>query len=92
MNVSRTVRAAAVAAIAVVGLSACASTPPAQRVALDVVDGLDADESVKACMRDHINELTQDQFQQMAEMADANDLAGQAELTRLENRLAACNS
>lgn len=89
---SRPVRVAAVAAFAVIGLSACASTPSAQRVALDVVDGLDVDESVKVCMREQINQMSRDDFQDMAEAADASDLAGQALLTRLETNLANCRN
>lgn len=84
MNLRRPVL---LALVAVLGLSACASTPGAKRIALDVVDTLDVSETVKVCMRDRIQEYEENELQDIAESADAGDGAA---LTRFENDLRAC--
>jgi hypothetical protein len=76
-----------VAAVALVSLSACASTPSAKRVALDVVDTLEVSDTVKDCMRERIEAYDQDDLQDIAELADDGDAA---QLTQFENDLRAC--
>jgi hypothetical protein len=88
----RTLRAVAVALVALVGLSACASTPSAKRIALDSVETLDVAEPVKVCMRDAIEEYDQEQLQQIAELADAGNSEGIAELARFEASLRSCRN
>ena len=92
MKSRRTLRAVAVALVALVGLSACASTPSAKRIALDSVETLDVAEPVKACMRDAIEEYDQEQLQQIAELADAGNSEGIAELARFEASLRSCRN
>jgi hypothetical protein len=79
------------ALVALVGLSACASTPSARRVALDVVESLDVPDDVKECMRDSIEAYDQDELQDIAEQADAGLAEGTAAMSRFEADLAACN-
>lgn len=84
MNAGRSSRVLAAVAVAVLGLTACVSTPSAKRVALDVVETLDVSDSVKACMRDVIDEYDADELEDIAEAAADGD---RTELTRFEARL-----
>jgi hypothetical protein len=72
------------------GLSACASTPSAYRIALDVVETLDLDENVKTCMREAIEAYDPDDLQQITELADAGNPDGIADLARFEASLRSC--
>jgi hypothetical protein len=72
------------------GLSACASTPSAYRIALDVVETLDLDENVKTCMREAIEAYEPDDLQQITELADAGNPDGIADLARFEASLRSC--
>lgn len=74
----------------VLGLSACASTPSAYRIALDVVETLDLDENVKTCMREAIESYDPDDLQQIAELAEAGNSDGVADLARFEASLRSC--
>lgn len=79
---------------AVVGLSACASVPSAKRVAFDTVDAMAArgeiSETEQACMRDRIDDYSEDRLQTIAERAQEADVAARAELAEFEDLLAAC--
>jgi O-acetyl-ADP-ribose deacetylase (regulator of RNase III) len=81
---------------AIGGLTACNSTPSARRVAFDVIETLDVDESVKECMRKVVEEdYTQDEIQAFAEGADRNppDEASELALEAFRDDLAeSCNS
>lgn len=64
------------ALVAVLGVSACSSSPSARRVALETVETLDVPEPVKACMRTKIEEdYTQEQLEEIAEGAASGDQA-----------------
>jgi hypothetical protein len=77
-----------VAVAALVSLTACASTPGAKRIALDVVDTLDASPAVKDCMRERIEAYDEDDLQDIAELANDGDAT---QLTQFENDLRACS-
>jgi hypothetical protein len=87
-------RAALVAVVAIAGLAACTSTPSARRVALDVIETLDADESVKECMRGKVEAYSQDELQAIADgAAESPPDAAQVEaLEQFEADLAECRS
>lgn len=89
MKTRRSLRVAAVAVLAVVGLSACASTPSAKRVAQDVVATLDVPDSVKQCMNDAIDTFTTEQLETIAEAADSGDATA---LQPFEAQLRRCRS
>lgn len=98
MNRRRSVLAAAVASLTV--LTACgASPPPAQELALEAIDTLDVDETVKACMRAEVEgfSLTDEQAQGFKDLDDvAAKAAGGNELAQniiadFEAALTACN-
>jgi hypothetical protein len=79
---------------AVGGLTACNSTPSAQRVALDVINTLDVSESVKECMRLKVEEYGEDDvLEDFANGAaeDPPDPEAQAALEAFEADLATCN-
>jgi hypothetical protein len=80
----------AVALSVALGASACASTPSAYRIALDVVETLDLDENVKTCMREAIEAYEPDDLQKIAELADAGNSDGIADLARFEASLRSC--
>ena len=98
MNAPRTsrpvARALAVAAVAVLGLSACASTPSAKRVALDTVDRVVAEQGLSAtereCMIDAIEGYSEDRLESIADSADAGNPEGVAALAQFEADIAAC--
>jgi len=87
------------ASLSLVLLTACGtSPPPAEELAFEVIDTLDVDESVKACMRDEVTgfSLTDEQAQGFenlddvaAKAADGNELA-QNIIAAFEASLAAC--
>jgi hypothetical protein len=86
-------------ALSVTVLTACgASAPPAEELALEVIDTLDVEESVKACMRDEVTgfTLTDEQAVGFVDLDDvAAKAAGQNEqaqniIAELEAALAAC--
>lgn len=87
-------RAIAAAAVAALGLSACASTPSAKRVAQDTVDRVVAEEGLSAvqreCMLDAIDNYSEDRLEEIAESADAGNPEGVAALAQFEAELAAC--
>lgn len=89
MKPRRSLRLAAVAVFAVVGLGACASTPSAKRVALDVVETLEVSAPVKQCMRDAIDNYSADDLQELAEAADGGDPTA---LQQFEASLRVCNN
>jgi hypothetical protein len=98
VNRRRSVLAAAVVSLTV--LTACgASAPPAQELALEVIETLDVDEDVKACMRAEVEGfgLTDEEAQGFEDLDDvAAKAAGGNELAQniiadFEAALAACN-
>lgn len=74
----------------VLGMSACTSTPSAHRIALDVVETLDLDENIKACMREAIEAYDPEDLQEISELADAGNSDGVANLARFEAGLRSC--
>jgi len=96
VNARRPHRLAVLALVAVMGLSACASTPSSKRVAEDMVDRMvvqgQISEATGECMREQIDEYSPDDLQGIAESADAGNTDGVAALARFERDLAACNS
>ena len=82
----------AVLVVVVGSLSACTSIPSAQRVALDAVETLDVDESVKQCMRDIINDYTEDDLQEIGDLAVEGNADAVTQLGFFEGRLAACTT
>lgn len=98
MSPRRSIIALAVASITV--LSACgASAPPAKELATEMVETLDVDETVKACMRQQIDDfsLTEEQAQGFSDFDDvASKAAGENELALqimadFQAALASCN-
>ena len=97
MNVPRSILA--VAALSVTVLTACgASAPPAEELALELIETLDVDEAAKACMRDEVTgfTLTEEQAQGFENLddvaqkaADGNEQA-QNIMDAFEASLAAC--
>lgn len=81
-----------VVALALGSMSACTSIPSAQRVALDAVETLDVDESVKQCMRDIINDYTEDELQEIGDLAVEGNADAVTQLGFFEGRLAACST
>jgi hypothetical protein len=91
----RPVIALAVAAVSLLGLTACSSDPSAQRVAEDLVNTVAADEpEVRDCMLEVIDGYTNDELQAIGEDANDGDAAEQAAareaLDKFEADLAAC--
>lgn len=84
------------ALVAVVGLSACMSTPSAKRVAEDVVDRMvvqgEISEAAGACMREQIDQYSTDDFEDIAGSAEAGNTDGVAAMAVFERDLAACNN
>lgn len=84
----------------VVILSACgASAPPAQELAIEMVDTLDVSEAAKDCMRDEITGFTLTE-EQAAGFSDFDDVASKADggnelalkiMADFEAALTACN-
>jgi hypothetical protein len=65
---SRRSLTAAVAVVAVLGLGACAGGQPgARRLTEDMIESLDADQSVKDCMYAVVDTYTEDELEQMGE-------------------------
>jgi hypothetical protein len=96
VNTRRHLRPIAIALVAAIGLSACASTPSSRRIAEDTVDRMvvqgQISEAVGECMHEQIDEYSTDELQDIAESADAGDPDGVADLARFERDLAACNN
>jgi hypothetical protein len=91
----RPVIALAVAAVSLLGLTACSSDPSAKRVAEDLVNTVAADEpEVRDCMLEVIDGYTNDELQAIGEDANDGDAAEQAAareaLDMFEADLAAC--
>ena len=88
----RSVALASLALAGAFGVAGCRNPPSAQRVALEVVETLDVDESVKACMREKIeNDYTTEELQDIAEGAAEGQTQGVEALQRFEDDLADCN-
>lgn len=92
--------ALALLVVSFTALTACGATPPpAEELALEAIDSLDVDETVKACMRAEIEDfnLTDEQAAGFADLDDvAASAAGGNELAQniiadLESALTACN-
>jgi hypothetical protein len=90
---------AAVALVAVVGLSACTSDPSAKRVAQDLVNTVTMEpggggEKVRDCMLEVIDGYTTDELEALGNNAQSSDKAKAAEadkaLKKFEADLAAC--
>ena len=88
-------RSFAIASLALVGafgVAGCQNAPSAERVALEVVETLDVDEAVKACMRDKIeNDYTTEELEEIGEAAAEEQAQGLEALQRFEDDLASCN-
>ena len=78
--------------VAVAGLTACgASAPKAAELALEVVETLDVNENVKACMRAEINKFQGETLDEIAKAAESDkDPVAIAQLQAFEDSLAAC--
>ena len=86
-------------ALSMTVLTACgASAPPAEELALEVIDTLDVEESVKACMRDEVTGFTLTDEEAVG-FVDLDDVAAKAAggveqaqniIDDLEAALAAC--
>jgi hypothetical protein len=86
---------AAVALVALVGVSACTSDPSAKRVAQDLVKTLTQDEpEVQACMLDVIDGYSKEELESIGENAESDNAETKAEadkaLAKFEADLAAC--
>jgi hypothetical protein len=90
---------AAVALVALVGLSACTSDPSAKRVAQDLVNTVTMEpggggEKVRDCMLEVIDGYTTDELEAIGNDAQSSDKATAAEadkaLKKFEADLAAC--
>lgn len=90
----RPVALLAVAAVSVLGLSACSSDPSAKRVAEDLVNTLAETDAERDCMLDIIDEYGADRLDELGN--DVNDgdaqeqAAANAALDEFEAELAAC--
>ena len=92
---ARPFRSILVVLAALGGLTACNSTPSARRVALDVIETLDVDESVKECMRTKVEEdYSQETIEAFAKGADQNppDEESVEALEAFRDDLAECNT
>ena len=97
---TRRTSALAAVTVSLAALTACgASAPPAEELALEAIDALDVEESVKACMRAEVEgfSLTDEQAAGFTDLDDvAAKAAGGNELAQniiddLEAALTACN-
>lgn len=98
-RVSPSRRVLSVAALSLGALTACgASSPPAEELAIEMIDTLEVSESVKACMRSEVDDfqLTDEQavgFEDLDEVAEkaanGNELA-QNIMRDFEAALASC--
>ncbi len=90
----RTVTLLAVAAMSVLGLSACSSDPSAKRVAEDLVNTLAETDDERDCMLAIVDEYGEDRLQQLGEDANGSDATKKAAadeaLDEFETELAAC--
>ncbi len=88
----RSVAIASLALVGAFGVAGCRNPPSAQRVALEMVETLDVDESVKACMRDKIqNDYTAELLQEIGDAAAEGQTQGVEALQGFEDDLADCN-
>ena len=91
----RPVAVLAVAAVSLLGLTACSSDPSAKRVAQDLVKTIAADEpEVEECMLEVIDGYSTDELEAIGEDSLDGDAAAQAAaqeaLDKFEADLAAC--
>jgi hypothetical protein len=72
-------------------LAACgASAPPADELAIEVIDSLDVSESVKECMRAEVDKFDEDELDQIAAAADDGDAEGLAGIAAFQAALEDC--
>ena len=87
-------RAAAVLAVAVFGVSACNSEPSAQRVAEDLINTLAETDEERDCMLGKVEAYSQDELEEIGSDADSGDVAAkaaaEAELDKLQAELESC--
>ncbi len=89
----------AVAALAVVGLGACTSTPSAKRVTLDVIESLEGiDDTARDCMLEVVERYTNEELEKLGEenpnftSLDANLDNVTPEFREFSEALQACNA
>jgi hypothetical protein len=74
-------------------LAACgASAPPADELAIEVIDSLDVSESVKECMRAEVGTFAEDELDQIAAAANDGDAEGLADMAAFQAALEDCNA
>jgi hypothetical protein len=90
---------AAVALVAVLGVSACTSTPSPRRVALDTIDSLDLSAGDEACMKDVIAGYSNDELEDIGDGNENLDFTNEnfranatPEYQEYVDRLSACLS
>lgn len=87
----------ALVALAATGLTACgASAPPANELAIELIDSLEADGTLTAdqagCMRDRVGEYTGEELDDLAERADSNNAEALEGIQKFERDLRACRA
>lgn len=87
----------ALVALAATGLTACgASAPPANELAIELIDSLEADKTLSAteadCMRDRVGEYDGETLDDLAERADSENAEALAELAQFQQDLADCRA
>ena len=87
----------ALVALAATGLTACgASAPPANELAIELIDSLEADgtltERQAECMRDRVGEYTGDELDDLAERADSKNAEALEGIQQFERDLAGCRA
>lgn len=72
-------------------LAACgASAPPANELAIEVIESLDLSDAVEACMLAEVDTFTDDELDQIAEAADDGDAEANAAMDAFQAALEAC--
>ncbi len=74
-------------------LAACgASAPPANELAIEVIDSLDVSDAVKACMRAEVETFEGEELDEIAAAADEKNAEGIAALAAFQAALEDCQS
>lgn len=86
---------AALVAFAAAGLTACgASAPPAEELAIEVIDSMlergEITEATAECMTERVGEYEDDELDRIVENADAQDDAALEQLDQFQADLEAC--
>ena len=74
-------------------LTACgASAPPADELAIEVIESLDVSDSVKACMIAEVDTFAAEDLDQIAAAADDGDAEGLAAIAAFQAALEDCQA